>query len=77
MDRQDRYGRTLAYVWTDQDTLINQSMISEGFAHEYTYNNTTYKYQAPFNAGQQAASQEQLGLWSPDTCNGNTNQPAP
>lgn len=75
LDRHDRYGRT-AYVWMDQSTLVNQTMLSEGYAHEYTYNNDTYKYHANFRAAEQAAQDGHKGLWSPDTCNGDTEQPA-
>jgi len=46
-------------------------MIEQGYAHEYTYA-TPYKYQAEFKAAQRAAEENQRGLWSPDTCNGDT-----
>lgn len=72
--RLDRYGRTLAYVWLG-GALINQAMVSEGFAHEYTYD-TAYKYQDEFNAAEHTASQEQRGLWSPSTCAGDTERSA-
>ncbi|MFK4637155.1 thermonuclease family protein [Paenarthrobacter histidinolovorans] len=73
----DRYGRTLAYVWLDQTTLANQVMVAEGFAHEYTYNHTAYKYQSAFKAAQQTAAQAQKGLWDLSTCNGVTTPLAP
>lgn len=75
--RQDRYGRTLAYVWLDVDgsAPVNQAMVREGYAHEYTYD-TPYKYQDAFNAAEHTASQEQRGLWSPSSCAGDTEQPA-
>lgn len=76
VERQDRYGRTLAYVWADQTTLANQVMLTGGFAHEYTYNNTAYKYQAAFKAEESAARTDGKGLWAADTCNGDTNIPA-
>lgn len=76
VDRKDRYDRTLAYVWLDQSTLINQAMLSEGFAHEYTYDNIAYKYQAAFKSSEQAAEDTGKGLWNPDTCAGDTSQPA-
>lgn len=76
VDKEDRYGRTLAYVWADQSTLVNQAMLTGGFAHEYTYNHTTYKYQAAFKAAEQTAEASSQGLWNPVTCNGDTTQPA-
>jgi len=46
-------------------------IIAQGYAHEYTYN-TPYKYQAEFKATEKAAREGQIGLWSPNTCNGDT-----
>jgi micrococcal nuclease len=70
--RFDKYGRTLAYVWMSDGRLYNEVMIREGYAHEYTYD-TPYEYQARFRAAEAAARNASLGLWSPSTCNGNTN----
>ena len=50
-------------------------MIKEGYAHEYTYNKP-YKYQAEFKQAESYARENLLGLWSPDTCNGDTSQQA-
>ena len=36
-DSVDRYGRRLAYVWTESGRLLNLDMIADGYAHEYTY----------------------------------------
>ena len=36
-DTVDKYGRTLAYVWTTSGRLFNLDMIADGYAHEYTY----------------------------------------
>lgn len=71
----DRYGRTLAYVWLDETTLVNEVLIRDGFAHEYTYD-TPYAYRDVFLAQQQAAQSAALGFWSPDTCAGDTTQAA-
>jgi micrococcal nuclease len=35
--RKDRYGRLLAYVWLDHSSMVNETLIREGFAHKYTY----------------------------------------
>jgi micrococcal nuclease len=74
-DKRDQYGRLLAYVWLDDGTFVNQQMIEEGYAHEYTYRNP-YKYQSDFREAEQRARDDEVGLWSPDTCNGDTKQPA-
>ncbi|MDD4901731.1 MAG: thermonuclease family protein [Patescibacteria group bacterium] len=71
----DKYGRTLAYVYRVDGLFYNKYMIAQGYAHEYTYD-TPYKYQAEFKAAQKTAQDNQLGLWSPSTCNGDTTQAA-
>jgi micrococcal nuclease len=63
----DRFGRTLAYVWLADGSSFNETMIAEGYAHEYTYD-LPYKYQDAYNAAETAASQRQLGLWAPGIC---------
>ena len=44
-DTIDKYGRTLAYVWTASGRLFNLDMIADGYAFEYTYD-LPYRYQA-------------------------------
>lgn len=67
----DKYGRTLAFVWTDPDggQMVNAQLIAEGFAREYTYGQP-YAHQRQFQDGENAAQTAGLGLWSADTCNG-------
>lgn len=72
----DKYGRTLAYVFLPDGSLYNQTMIADGYAHEYTYNKQVYKYQAQFKAAELDARTASKGLWAPTTCNGDTTQPA-
>jgi micrococcal nuclease len=72
---RDRYGRDLVYVWLDGDTMFNEVMVREGFAHEYTYE-LAYRYQAQFRTAQREAKAAGLGFWSQRTCSGNTEQPA-
>jgi micrococcal nuclease len=69
--QQDRdvYDRLLRYVWFPDGRLFNLQMVAEGYAYEYTYS-VPYKYQAQFKQAQQDAQTRQLGLWSPQTCNG-------
>lgn len=67
----DKYGRLLVYVFRDDGLFYNKYMIEQGFAHEYTYN-TPYKYQTEFKAAEKSARENQTGLWSPNTCNGDT-----
>lgn len=69
----DKYGRTLAFVWTDPSAgqMLNAQLIADGFAHEYTYDQP-YTYQPQFQARETAAQEAGLGLWSADTCDGRT-----
>ena len=69
----DKYNRLLGYVFTEDGLFYNQYMIKEGYAHEYTYN-TPYKYQAKFKNLENEAQTSKSGLWSPDSCNGDTSK---
>jgi len=69
----DKYGRLLAYIYREDGLFYNKYMIEQGYAHEYTYN-TPYKYQTEFKAAQKSAQDNLRGLWSPDTCSGDTDQ---
>lgn len=71
----DKYGRHLAYVYREDGLFYNKYMIEQGYAHEYTYK-TPYKYQNEFKAAQKSAQENLMGLWSPNTCNGDTTQSA-
>lgn len=66
-DTVDKYGRTLAYVWTASGRLFNLDMIADGYAFEYTYH-LPYRYQADFTAAENDARTHERGLWSPDAC---------
>lgn len=65
---KDKYGRLLRYVFLEDGTNFNLTMIKEGYAYEYTYN-LPYKYQAEFKKAQKEAETTKAGLWS-STCNG-------
>lgn len=66
---RDKYGRLLGYVFRDDGLFINRSLISEGFAFEYTYN-LPYEYQAEFQAAEDTARLEKRGLWADEACGG-------
>lgn len=74
---RDRYGRTLAYVWLrgSRAKLVNERMIDDGFAFEYTYR-LPYRYQRRFRAAEADARRHSRGLWSPATCGGDPDRPA-
>lgn len=58
----DQYGRTLAYAWLDESTLVNQVLVAEGYAYEYTYG-VPGVHQEALAAAQDEASAARLGLW--------------
>lgn len=60
---RDKYGRLLRYVYLEDGTLLNEWLVLEGYAYEYTYNNISYEFQAEFKAAQILARQNQKGLW--------------
>ncbi len=62
---KDKYSRLLLYVWVG-DTFVNELMIKQGYAHEYTYS-TPYKYQTKFKEAQELAESSENGLWG-DIC---------
>jgi micrococcal nuclease len=65
----DRYGRLLAYIFLKDGTNINQKMLADGFAYEFTYDEP-YKYQEEFKAAEKNAKTQKLGLWADTTCKG-------
>jgi micrococcal nuclease len=75
-DTRDKYGRLLRYVHLKDGTNFNKYMISEGYAHEYTYE-VPYRYQADFKAAEVSARDNNRGLWSPSSCGGVTTSDAP
>lgn len=65
---KDKYGRSLFYVFLD-GANVNQQMVREGYAYEYTYDKP-YKYQSNFLNDQSTAKADGLGLWASSTCGG-------
>jgi micrococcal nuclease len=61
VERRDRYGRTLAYVWIG-DRLFNRRLVAGGYATVSTYP-PDMRYVALFEAAQRAARAAHRGLW--------------
>lgn len=66
--KYDKYGRLLAYVYTDDGLFVNKHMIEEGYAYEYTYT-VPYTFQKEFKEAQKQAETEGKGLWNAKVCN--------
>lgn len=73
---RDKYQRLLRYVFLEAGTNFNKLMISEGYAHEYTYN-TPYKYQSEFKHAQKEAEASKVGLWADGACSSSNIEPKP
>jgi micrococcal nuclease len=65
----DEYGRLLRYVFLG-DININEQMIRDGYAYEYTYKSEKYMYQNQFKQAEKFARENKLGLWADSTCHG-------
>ncbi|MBU3668710.1 MAG: thermonuclease family protein [Candidatus Taylorbacteria bacterium] len=64
----DKYNRLLRYVFLSTSTIsVNEELIKNGFAHEYTYD-TSYKYQLRFKQAEREARDSELGLWNSIRC---------
>lgn len=65
--KTDKYNRYLWYIFLDWKNINNQ-MIREWYAWEYTYDQG-YKYQTLFKSSQTQASENKSWLWSSNNCN--------
>ena len=61
-EEKDRYGRYLAYAYTDGAASVNEIMLSRGLAREYTYG-PPYSLQSLFKRVEREAQLEKKGLW--------------
>ncbi len=65
----DKYDRTLAYLFLEDGTFINEKIIRDGYAHEYTYTaGVPYVHQALFIEAERDAKLQSRGLWAPGVC---------
>ena len=65
VDRKDRYGRTLAYLYLEDGMSINAQMIKAGFAHAYT--SFPFKYMKEYRNLEAFARAAKKGLWAEDS----------
>lgn len=63
VEREDRYGRTLAYVWRVADGLfVNEAMVADGYATVHTVP-PNVAHADEFVAAQREAREGDRGLW--------------
>jgi micrococcal nuclease len=61
IEHKDRYGRTLAYVFLEDGTLINAEIISQGYGHAFT--RYPFSRMEEFRRLEREARQKRRGLW--------------
>ena len=68
---RDGDGRLAVYVWLGSGRMANHVLVEGGFAREAT-GAPPFLYRETFAAGEERARHEGRGLWSSQTCAGNT-----
>lgn len=63
VERKDKYGRTLAYLFTENDEHINLQLVRQGLASVNIYP-PNLKYATKLIRAQQQAESEKLGIWA-------------
>lgn len=61
-DNRDRYGRLLRYVYTQDNSLVESSLITGGYA--FAYLSFPFDKKEEFAAAQKQAQDTRLGLWA-------------
>jgi endonuclease YncB( thermonuclease family) len=59
--RQDKYGRTLAYVYLENGTFVNAEIIRQGYGFVYT--RFPFKFSEQFRQLEREARDAKQGLW--------------
>ena len=62
VQRVDRYGRTLAYVYLENGTFLNEYLVKNGYAQVATFP-PNVKYKDLFIDAQRYARENKTGLW--------------
>lgn len=63
VDRRDRYGRILAYVYLSDGRMLNELIVRSGYGSVMTYP-PNVKYSDKFKKAYRYARQNNLGLWA-------------
>ncbi|MFV2000926.1 MAG: thermonuclease family protein, partial [Acidimicrobiia bacterium] len=64
---RDQYDRLLRYLWLDDGTFVNESLVINGFAIARDYPPDS-EYADRLARAQEAASIDGLGIWAPEAC---------
>ncbi len=63
LQRTDKYGRTLAYLYLRDGTFVNREIVAQGCGHAYL--NYPFKYMEEFRQAEHSAREAELGVWGP------------
>ena len=63
--KQDKYRRTLAYVYLEDGIFVNAEIIKQGFGFAYT--KFPFKYLYEFRQYEREAREKEIGLWAKDS----------
>lgn len=64
VQKNDKYGRILAYVWMNDTLMFNNLLVKEGFAQIMTIP-PNVNYQEEFLKAYRLAREKEKGLWAP------------
>lgn len=62
LNKKDKYGRTLAYVYLENGTFLNAEVVKQGYGFAYRY--FLFKYFDEFKQYEREARANEIGLWS-------------
>lgn len=62
IEQRDKYGRILAYMWTQDGKMINEEMLEKGCAVLFTFP-PNVRYAERFRAAQKRAQKHKAGIW--------------
>ncbi len=62
LNKKDKYGRTLAYVYLEDGKFLNAEVIKQGYGFVYRY--FLFKYFDEFKQYERDARANEIGLWS-------------
>lgn len=67
VEKKDRYGRVLAYVYLPDGTMFNETLLEEGYVQVATFP-PNVRHLGRFRAAQRSAREAGRGIWSlPET----------
>ncbi len=62
IERRDKYGRILAYIWTQNRKMVNDEMMKNGCAVLFTFP-PNVRYAERLRSAQKKAQEDKAGIW--------------